>query len=376
MGVKVICADHRDSAVAIASKYCAGVHKWNFDASPEEESAAFLVELGSKIGGKPVLLATGDQRTLLVDRFRERLSQYYRIPQPRIGAIARLYSKRSLFELCRQCGVPTPETYFPVSAEQVARYAASMRFPVVLKAIDPDRLMRRTGRRMAVANTVPELLDLFAALDEPGFSNLALQEFIIGNATDRWVISAYFDAESECRFSLTGQKLRQVPVTGGVTTYGMCTPCEAMVASISEVARAAGYHGMIDADYCFDSRDGQWKLLDVNPRAGANFRLCVDRNGLDVVRSQYLELTGQPIPEVRPDWGRRWVVEDKDYFACRDMAKQGAGRGEADWWRTLWQASERGYFSGDDLRPGIRFSAELGKRAFRSLGRRLLGKRA
>jgi predicted ATP-grasp superfamily ATP-dependent carboligase len=374
MGVRVLCVDHRDNALAAASRYCAGAYKWNFDSKPADESAAFLVELGKMIGGKPVLIPTFDERALLVDRFRERLSQWFRLPQPRAGAVARLYSKQTLFELCRRCGVPAPETAFPGSADEVVRHAAAMRFPVALKAIDPDRLARRTGRRMAVAHTMPELLHEFAVLDEPGFRNLALQEYVSGSATDRWLISAYFDRDSRCRFALTGQKLRQVPATGGITTLGVCAPCEAIVTSISEIARAAGYHGIIDADFCHDSCDGLWKLLDVNPRAGANFRLCVDRNALDVVRALYLDLTDQPIPETSPLWGRRWMVEDKDFFACRELASKGAGRGVRDWWQALWHVSERAHVCSDDLLPGLRFCAAVATSALRSLARRARGR--
>jgi len=41
----------------------------------------------------------------------------------------------------------------------------------------------------------------------------------------------------------------------------------------------------MDLDYRFDKRDGQYKLLDFNPRIGAQFRLLVDDNGLDVGES-------------------------------------------------------------------------------------------
>jgi len=375
LGVRVLCADREDKALAAASRYCADLHEWDFETSADGDSVAFLVRLAERIGGRPVLFATGDQRTLLVDRHREVLAPHFRIPAPRHGSVDRLYSQRTLFELCRACGVPAPETRFPSGRDDVAAQAAALRFPLVLKAIDPDRLMRRTGRRMAVAKDLAELLRWFAALDEPGVSNLALQEFVPGTASDRWVLSAYYDGFSNCRFALTGRKLRQWPVAGGMTTYGQCAPCESIIASMTTLARAAGYHGMLDADFCHDARDGQWKLLDVNPRAGANFRLAVDRNGLDVVRAAYLDMTGQPIPSVEPDWNRSWMVEDKDLFACRELAIEVPDAGAAEWWRTLQRVSERGYLAADDARPGLALMLRLGDRALRSIRRRVAGAR-
>ena len=61
----------------------------------------------------------------------------------------------------------------------------------------------------------------------------------------------------------------------------------------------------------------------MNPRIGSSFRLFVGRNGLDVARALYLDLTDQPIPEseIRP--GRRWWVEDQDAATCLKLLRAG-----------------------------------------------------
>src|SRR5215212_10373087 len=76
--------------------------------------------------------------------------------------------------------------------------------------------------------------------------------------------------------------------------------------------RSVGYRGIVDLGFRRDDRDGQYKLLDVNPRIGSSFRLFLDSNGVDVARALYLDMTGQPIPESRARVGRRWLVEDQD----------------------------------------------------------------
>lgn len=110
----------------------------------------FLVDVARKIGQKAILLSTGDTRSLFVDQYREMLSKWYLLPRPQAGAVAQLYSKQSLYALCKSTGVPTPETVFPGSVEQALSDGSRLQFPLVIKAIDPDRLARRTGRRMAV----------------------------------------------------------------------------------------------------------------------------------------------------------------------------------------------------------------------------------
>jgi D-aspartate ligase len=81
---------------------------------------------------------------------------------------------------------------------------------------------------------------------------------------------------------------------------------------VTELLSRPPYSGIVDLDLRFDTRDGQYKLLDFNPRLGAQFRLFEDTSGVDVVRAAYLDLTGQPIPEGKLVVGRRFLVENCD----------------------------------------------------------------
>ena len=70
-----------------------------------------------------------------------------------------------------------------------------------------------------------------------------------------------------------------------------------------------GFHGVADLDVRFDRRDQQYKLVDFNPRMGNQFRLFETPGGMDVIRAQYLDLTGEPVPPGDQINGRRIVVE-------------------------------------------------------------------
>ena len=76
--------------------------------------------------------------------------------------------------------------------------------------------------------------------------------------------------------------------------------------------KSIGYKGIVDIGYRYDARDGQYKVLDVNPRIGASFRLLVGDNGLDSPRAEYLDLTGQKVPPSQTVEGRKWFIEDRD----------------------------------------------------------------
>lgn len=371
MGIKVFCIDPDPDALAMKSRYCAGRFKWDFDSSPPNDTVQFLIDVARMIGQTAILLSIPEPGTLLIDQYRDQLSKWFLLPQPIPGAVTKLYNKQSMFELCKSEGVPTAETFFPGSVEQALNEGPGLGYPLVVKAIDSDRLMRYTGRRLTIVQDQSELRGAYSELDEPGFSNLALQEFIPGDIENTWVVGAYFDTRGDCRFTITGRKLRQLPIHGGVTTLGVCAPCESVVNSICRIGKAAGYQGILDADFIYDKRDGFFKLLDVNPRPGANFRLLVDKHGLDVVRSLYLDLTGQSLPVVEPCWGRRWVVEDKDLEALRAHSLEGSLK-LRDWFGSLRGVSELAYTVTDDLRPSTLFLFKLTSTYAHRLVRRLL----
>jgi len=72
--------------------------------------------------------------------------------------------------------------------------------------------------------------------------------------------------------------------------------------------RAIGFRGIADMDWRLDLRDGRHKLLDFNPRAGAQFRMFDTRDGVDVVRALHLDLTGRELPLAPQVDERRFVV--------------------------------------------------------------------
>jgi predicted ATP-grasp superfamily ATP-dependent carboligase len=179
-----------------------------------------------------------------------------------------------------------------------------------LKASDGISVSRRAGRKMVIARTEKELMENYDEMADPRTPDLMLQEYIPGDDSSAWMFNGYFDERSECLFGFTGRKIHQNPVYTGITSLGICVRNETIDLLTRRFIKRIGYRGILDIDYQYDARDGRYKVLDVNPRIGATFRLFVDDNDMDVVRAMYLDMTGQPVPSSRPRDGRKWMVED------------------------------------------------------------------
>jgi D-aspartate ligase len=358
LGVRVYGVEANPSAPGLRSRYCAGKFIWNIDTAPAQESLQFLRDLARQLGGRPILIPTGDASSVFVAEHGETLQQSFRFPVPPPGVTQALYDKKQMYFTCKRFGIPTAETAFPQCRQDVLEFLEMATFPIVLKAIDPWLLQQRTGVRMAIVDTREKLLESYDKLEDPAHPNLMLQEYIPGGEDTVWMFNGYFNAQSECLFGITGKKLRLFPVYIGMTSLGICLKNETVYKNTCALMKAVGYRGILDIGHRYDARNGQYKILDVNPRIGATFRLFVATNGMDVARALYLDLTGQAVPPSTFTEGRKWFVEDKDLTSSVHYHRDGK--------LTLWQwlrsfrgVEEAAYFAWDDLPPFSRPIATL-----------------
>lgn len=363
-------AIHEDArAPAARSRYLREVLEWDFDAASSAESVEFVLEAGRQIGSQPVLLAADDTAQTFVSEHADALHEVFLFPQQPAGLTERLYSKQGLHELCLEHGVAAPHTTFPQTRDEAREALERAAFPLVLKPIDVVRFRQRNELPMYIADDAADALAAYDRLEDPASPNLMLQEYIPGPSSSVWVFTGYFDSHSKLVFGAGGTKLRQYPIHTGTTCFGVLRSNPEMEAVTARFVKALGYSGVFDCGYRYDASEGRYKLLDVNPRIGLNFRQCVGRNGLDVVRALYLDLTGQTVPNDPPAEGRVWWVENYDIAAATSAWRAGE-LSPRRWVGSLRRVDEPAWFARDDLAP---FRA-MGARAAGAFGGRLLNR--
>jgi len=370
LGVPVYVVDSAPRAPAFYSRYCRRGFVHDVDRPDGEETVRALLDVARTIGRRSILLPTTDDTTLLVGAHAERLREAFTLVDLPVELARSLCSKKDMHHLARQCGLPTAETVFPQSRDDVLSFVEDAVFPVMLKGIDGVALQRRAGARMFIVPSRAELLARYDALEDPSAPNLMLQEYIPGGDDTVWMFNGYFNADSECLFGITGKKIRQHPVYRGATTLGICLRNDTVADMTARFMKAIGYRGILDIGYRYDARDGLYKVLDVNPRIGATFRLFVADNGMDVARALYLDLTGERIDPGAACEGRKWLVEDLDAASCIRYRRDGRLRA-GEWARSFAGVRETAYLSLDDPLPLLPLLAnDVGKLVRRLAGRR------
>ena len=99
------------------------------------------------------------------------------------------------------------------------------------------------------------------------------------------------------------------PRGAGSTAIGLSLDNETLREQAETLLRTIGYSGICDLDWRRDARDGQYKLLDCNPRIGLNFQMFQNAAGIDVVRALHLDLNGRKIQHSPMIEGRLFVAE-------------------------------------------------------------------
>jgi predicted ATP-grasp superfamily ATP-dependent carboligase len=351
LGVPVYGIDRDRFSPMFYSRFCRGRFIWDVHREPVEATLAFLKRVADRIGCRALLIPTSDVGAMLVAEHSESLAEKYIFPRQPAGLVKSLCSKRDLYYLAKRCAVPTPEAAFPVSRTDVLDFISQARFPILVKPIY-NLVPGLKPWRMILVHSPQELMALYDSIDNQSRHNVMLQEYIPGGDEMTWTFNGYFDTHGDCLAACTGRKLRNFPAYFGQASLAVCANNDHVKNATVEFMRRIGYVGALDLGYRYDTRDGSYKVNDVNPRIGAMFRLFVDANGVDVVRTLYWDLTGQTVEMSAAPEGRKWIVEDFDLAAAfrywRDRKLT-----VVEWLRSLSGIKEMSFVCADDPLPAL-----------------------
>ncbi|MGW4139893.1 carboxylate--amine ligase [Streptomyces mirabilis] len=333
---------------AAASRYLRRAFVWPTTGTEEPERLVEgLLRIGARIGRPTVLVPTDEEAAVLIAEHQEELGERFLFPRVDAKLPRRLASKQGLHELCVEHGIPSPAAAFPQSYEEIVAFAESARFPIVAK--NREAFVRRSQPAVNGTTRIATLEGLLSLArdwgDQPG---VILQEYLPREEAEDWIVHAYFDADSTPLAMFTGVKVRSWPPHAGMTANAYVVDNPELADLAARFIKQIGFSGVIDLDLRFDRRDGQYKLLDFNPRMGAQFRLFENESGIDVVRAMHLDLTGRTVPEGEQRAGHRYIVENIDLPALLAYRRSGYTTPHAP---ARASGTELAWLAGDDLRP-------------------------
>lgn len=348
LGVPMYAITEDAYTPAASSRYLTRAFVWPTRGTEKADRLVEgLLRIGRRIGRPTVLVPTDEEAAVLIAEHQDALGDRFLFPRVAPGLPRRLASKQGLHELCVEHGVPSPAAVFPQSYDDIVAFAARARFPVVAK--NREAFLRRSNPAVNGTTRIatPEGL-LALARDWGERPGVILQEYLPQEEAEDWIVHACFDQDANPLAMFTGVKVRSWPPHAGMTAHAYVVDNPELADLAARFVKRIGYTGIVDLDLRFDRRDGRYKLLDFNPRMGAQFRLFENASGVDVVRALHLHLTGRPVPGGEQRAGHRFVVENVDLPAL--LAYRRSGR-TAPHVPARASGTELAWFAGDDPMP-------------------------
>jgi predicted ATP-grasp superfamily ATP-dependent carboligase len=278
-GWEVLGADDRRLPWGLQSRYAVG----DYHELPPEENPALsgaLLELLDRL--RPdVLIPTRGAECASLHQAAVQQRTHALLPDP--AAFALMNNKSALLGLCGELGVPAPRV---LNADEAIKQ---------LRANNVQRVVVKPCRDVGGGEGVHIVTDATRVAEIEAqvmgaYGDALITEYVPGQTSDLRAVHLLFDAHSRLVAHFVVQKLRLWPRRVGVTVCGISTHEPWLARQLLPIFHALKWRGPADAELKIDARDGQAKLLEINPRfsgvlhfpieCGVNFPLLYCRAAL------------------------------------------------------------------------------------------------
>jgi len=347
-GIKIPCYHLQDDPVALAQ---------------------FLIGYARKLGGRPVLLPTGDAHALLLAQYADELRPHYRIWELPYEDLGRIVNKTTLYEAARNAGAPViPSLSMPTVAE-VTAWSAQHPGPYLLKpSYDGIGTCKLRGKNLLLETRE----QLISHVRNHGADALVIQRMIRGGDGNIFDCYGLCDRGGRVVSMTSHQRLRQYPPDFGATSMGeipavLPTKDEQLLFATTErLFNTVRFHGIFGIEWLREESTGAFYLIDFNARPFltiGHLRDC----GVNLPFLAYRDLIGQSLADVNPRpvvTRKRWVYITKDIDTFREIRATGR-LGVVGWLASLATCRSFAYVSWRDPLPGLHSILTIFKRMCR-----------
>jgi len=246
-GVEVVVGSPVRWAQAACSKFCSERVVYPHCRN-EEAFVASLVEI-TKQHRIDVVLPVGYGTCTALSKHADRIRDHARLLVASAEAMRVAADKRRVVALAREVGVPTPRTFETPEAIDS--------FPVVVKGVTDSGRVRYVNAREELAR-----------LEAPGF---IIQEYIPGEGCGFFALCK----GGEPKAVFMHRRLREFPVTGGASTAAESIRDPKVAQYGKRLLRALKWDGVAMVEFKRDARDGEPKLMEINPKFWGSLDLSI-----------------------------------------------------------------------------------------------------
>ena len=306
-GVTVIGLDSNPVMPGFASRYCEA--KLSPDPVHDPEALLeFLMKEAEQLDEPGILMPASDAYVLFISRYREELWKRFLFTLPPDRILETMVNKRYQYELAEQIGMPLAKTYYLESMADVSKIKNELEYPVFIKPYFGHlwREIYGSAHKGFKVGSPQELVDRYEEIFRTRLQAM-VQSIIIGPDSNLYEVSFYIGKMGDQQAVFTHRKIHQYPAEFGVCTCAESLYYPELVELGLKLMRGFDYRGISSIEFKRDERDGQLKLIELNPRFCQQNILAADC-GVNFPLIEYLDLIGErqePVNEFKI--GVKWL---------------------------------------------------------------------
>ncbi len=233
-----------------------------------------LVSFAKRYAGRKLLLVPcGDNYIKLLVRNQDKLRDYYEFECIDEDLLLQLSLKENFYKVCTDHGFAFPKTA-SCTFENYKTIELPFDFPVIIKPSNSVAYWNCSfphKKKVFVAYNKQEFDEILNAIYGSSYKDhLILQEYIPGDDSNMRVMNCYSGRDKKVKLISLGNALLEEHSPEGIGSYAAIinSTDEELSQRMKDFLEDIGYIGFANFDMKYDSRDGQYKLFEMNLRQG------------------------------------------------------------------------------------------------------------
>jgi predicted ATP-grasp superfamily ATP-dependent carboligase len=268
-GIEVTTTDYERFSCSFFSRYS----KHHFLSAPAEKKPdEFINTIINYIKRKEidVLMPVNSIETLLISKYKNKLTPYTKVPFEDFPKMMQLNDKNEVMKIADELNIRTPRTYCFGKIDDLERLSKTLDYPAVIKLRDAT-----SSKGISYANSAHELISKCKQTIKNYNLDLSnypiVQEYIPGNG---YGVSMLYN-HGNLRAIFTHKRLREYPITGGPSTLRISVSHPEMERAAMQLLEYVDWHGVAMVEFKVDERTNKPVLLEVNPRFWGSIYLAI-----------------------------------------------------------------------------------------------------
>lgn len=243
--------------------------------SDPDQFVPILNQVASKLKStkKLLLVGTNDAYVRLIIENETVLKEHYVFNYINETLMNQLQTKSNFYKFCKEYGIETPETYF-YDCSGTVPFNEQLTYPVIIKPSNGIAYYNHkfVGQQKVYKVESKEEFDrVVNMITASGYQEeLIIQDYIPGDDTYMWDSVVYVNSSGNTQLVTFAQVVLQEHTATAIGNYtALITRYnKEMMEKLQHFLEEIGYVGFANFDIKYDTRDGKFKVFEVNIRQG------------------------------------------------------------------------------------------------------------